>query len=397
MESYIATCPDAAKDILSQELREAGAVQITQGYRMVRFQASQEDWYKMHLTLATASNLFQVLKECSGANPKILNTQAGRIAWHKLFSPQKTFKVNGIAGDRGSESMTSNEISKQVRHAIEEVMEFNLGKKPQVELKNPDVIITCHVHRKRATICVSTSGKALHKRGYRMGGHPAPVKETMAATLLKLAGYDGSQNFYDPMCGSGTILIEAAFLSMNKACNIHRKKDQFGLEHLKIFDRQLWRSVQESLRQNKEESPKALLCGSDISEEYIEMTKDNSLRARVEKFLNLSHKSFFDSEKPAASGILLSNLPYGERIGTQDDDLKEFYKKIGDTLKKSYSGWKACLFVNDKSPWKFIGLKPSKKIPLLNGSIPTKLLIFDLYEGSKRGPNRSEKDTGGKA
>jgi len=383
METYIATCPDAAKDTLALELKASGAVDITSGYRMVRFKASRENWYRMHLCLATPSNLFQVLRECSGSNAKILHSQAGRIPWHKLFSPHKTFRVNGIAGDRGENAMSSNEISKQIRLALEEVMEHHLGKKPRVDLKNPDITITCHIHRKRASICINTSGKALHKRGYRGPGHPAPLKETMAATLLHLAGYDGSIPFYDPMCGSGTLAIEAAFIALNKACNIHRKKDQFGLEHLKNFDRDLWRTTQEDLRKQRLEELRAPIFASDISEEYLTMCRDNALRARVEKYLNTSCQSFFESEKPAPEGLLICNLPYGERLAMGDDQ-KAFYRKVGDTLKAKYPGWKAALFVNEKSPWKFIGLKPSKKVNLLNGSIPTKLLFFEMYEGSKK-------------
>ena len=381
---YLATCPDAIQDILGTELLDCGATRITKGYRMLRFDASLHDWYQMHLRLSTASKLFQVLRDCPAARDDILYFQARKIPWPEVLSPGKSFKINGIAGDRGQNAMGSNQISKQIRLAIEDSMRQKTGTTPQVSLQNPDLEVTCHIRRQRATICINTSGKALHKRGYRTGGHPAPLKETMAASLLRLAGYDGSQNFSDPMCGSGTILIEAAFIALNKACNIHRKKGQFALEHLPDFDRRLWREAQDELRDRKLSTPQHILAGSDLHKGYVQMSRENALRARVEKHLRLSCQSFFDSKKPADTGILLTNLPYGERIDIEGCSLKDFYRRVGDTLKQRYGGWRACLFVNEASPWKHIGLRPAKKISLLNGSIPAKLLIFDLYEGSRK-------------
>lgn len=384
MEGYLATCPDEARDVLSAELKDLGADNITPGYRMLRFHASKEDWYRMHLKLSTASSLFQVLRDCAGGSASVLRSQALRIPWHRIFSPLKSFRVNGIAGDRGTSAMSSNEISREIRLAIEDVMLRETGQKPRVELDEPDVVIVCHVHRKRATICLNTAGKALHKRGYRKGGHPAPLKETMAATLLRLVGYDGTQNFYDPMCGSGTILIEAGFIAMNKACNIHRKKDEFGLEHLLSFDRSLWRRVQDECRRQRREHPQALLEGADMVSDYVSAARDNALRARVEKYMKIECRSFFEPFEPASSGILVTNLPYGDRLSTGDMEAKEFYRMVGDTLKKNFSGWTAALFVSDASPWKHIGLRPTRKIPLLNGNIPARLLIFELYKGSRK-------------
>ena len=206
----------------------------------------------------------------------------------------------------------------------------------------------------------------------------------MSASLLKIAGFKGQTTFLDPMCGSGTIAIEAAFIALNKACNIHRKKGQFGLEQLKSFDRDLWRSVQQKLRDAKNTEPEHKIYACDLNPDYVAAAKDNALRARVEKYISFEAKSFFDLEKPEETGVLIANLPYGERLDVEGESLEEFYRKIGDHLKQNFSSWQAYLFVNEQSPWKQMGLKPSRKIPLLNGSIKTKLLVYDLYRGSKK-------------
>ena len=384
MNHYLATCPEETKNVLVEELESLGAYEVSPGYKLVSFKAEKELYYELHLKLATASNLYEVLRECSAKNSKMLYSQARRVKWDQLFSVNKTFKVDGIAGDRGPDAMSSNEISKQIRASIENCFMEHGGKKPLVSLKDPDVLITCMIYRGRATICVNTSGKALHKRAYRMGGHPAPLKETMAASLLKIAGFKGQTTFLDPMCGSGTIAIEAAFIALNKACNIHRKKGQFGLEQLKSFDRARWRSVQQKLRDAKNTEPEHKIYACDLNPDYVAAAKDNALRARVEKYISFEAKSFFDLEKPEETGVLIANLPYGERLDVEGESLEEFYRKIGDHLKQNFSSWQAYLFVNEQSPWKQMGLKPSRKIPLLNGSIKTKLLVYDLYRGSKK-------------
>ena len=261
---------------------------------------------------------------------------------------------------------------------------------PKVDLKNPKIKVIGFVHNKRLTISVDSSGKSLHKRGFKAADHPAPIKETLAASILDLVGYDGSQVVYDPMCGSGTIAIEASYISLNKAPLIHRKKGEFSFENFADFDNKLWREVQDTVRSEKLEDPKAKVFASDISPKYIEMAKANALKARVEKFINFKQENFLDSKPPAPEGIMICNLPYGERIGSGGiKDLKEFYSALGDHLKQNYSGWKVGFLTALDSPHKFIGLKPSRKIPIKNGSIECRLFIYELYKGSRKASKNS--------
>ena len=379
----IAPCPEEVKETVVSELKEIGIEQITQTYKAIDFITNKEQFYLCHLKLSTASSILKVIKEFPKIKANQVYKKARQIKWNKIFSNNKSFRVDATIGGRGRHLPSSNLISKEIRKAIQD--DFNSAKEniPEVSLKKPHVIITAFYSEKSLIIACNTALTALHKRGYRTKGHPAPLKETIASSLIQFSGYNGTQALFDPMCGSGTIVIEACYKALNKACNIHRKKNNFGFEHLLDFDKDLWRDIQDKVRLEKKEQLDKPILAQDISSEYITMAKENSRRAKVEKFLSFEHKSFFDSTKPYNSGILISNLPYGDRL-SQKEDFLEFYKKIGDHLKKHYSGWKVCLLVSENSPWKFIGLKPTNKINILNGDIKVKFLTFDIYEGSKK-------------
>lgn len=381
----IATCPEETKSVLIRELERLGAKDIKPLYRAVDCEVEPEQFYEAHLRLRTASRILQVIKDIPAKSPEMLYSQARRIPWHELFAPERTFIVEGVPADRGAEAMRSNDISKKVREALQDVFARNAGRVPKVDLQEPKVVIVAFLQKGRCLLSFDTAGKALHKRGYRESGHPAPIKETLAAALLDMIGYDGSQPFLDPMCGSGTIAIEAAMIALDKPPQIHRPKGQFLFEWLKDFDRDLWRHTQERLRQERREAPAQPIIARDISSKYVAMARRNALKARVEKHLTFDCGPFQDLEAPTPTGILVSNLPYGERLArSADEELKELYQAIGNTLKRNFSGWRAGLLVAEDAPHKFIGLKPQKRIPVLNGSIACKFLIFDLYAGTRR-------------
>jgi putative N6-adenine-specific DNA methylase len=186
------------------------------------------------------------------------------------------------------------------------------------------------------------------------------------------------------MCGSGTFAIEAAMIAVNKASQIHRKKGEFYFEWLKGFDRELWRATQDRVRTEKREAPPAPVVASDIDARFVAMAQKSALKARVEKYMTFATCRFQDVEPPAERGMLVTNLPYGDRIGGSEGDIRILYEEVGDTLKQKFSGWQAAILAAEASPYKAIGLKPSRSIPLMNGSIPCRLLLFDLYAGSRR-------------
>jgi putative N6-adenine-specific DNA methylase len=190
------------------------------------------------------------------------------------------------------------------------------------------------------------------------------------------------------MCGSGTLAIEAAAIAVRKAPQIHRRKGEFHFEWLRDFDRGLWRETQERVRLEKLDAPPAPVVASDIDAGYVEMARRSALKARVERYITLATARVQDVQPPGARGLLVTNLPYGERIGGGEGEVAQLYEDVGDVLKQRFDGWRAAILAADASPYRAIGLKPSRSIALVNGSIPCRLLLFELYAGSRRGPAR---------
>ena len=379
----VTTCPNELRELVVRDLEVLGFLNIRPGFRSVEAEGSLESFYRAHFRLPVASQIFQVVRRSSAKSPNMLFSQARRVKWPSLIPDSATYRIDGIAGDRGDDSMPSSLISKKTRQAIEDVFAYQGLNKPKVDVKEPDVIIASMVRDGKVTISVQTSGKSLHKRGYRLEGHPAPLKETLAHAICRFSGYDGSQPFWDPMCGSGTVGIEAAMIALNKSPLIHRKKAEFGLERLPSFDKELWRQVQESERQARSGQPSCPIYLSDIDEKYVALARKNALRARVEKDLQLSTKSFLDSPPPCDSGILVANLPYGERLSDPGQDLETFYHQVGRHLRQEFGGWQAWLLVHEDSPWRALNLKAKRQVRLLNGSIRVRLMGFDLYRTAR--------------
>lgn len=379
----IATCPEETKPALVRELEALGATGLVPGFRAVSFDAGDELFYELHLKLRTASRILRIIKEVPAKNPPMLYSQVRRIPWCELFDARHAFMVESLGADTDG-GMTPKQVITQVREGIRDVFGREFGHAPPVDTDEPKAVVVAHLERGRCTLSLDTSGKSLHKRGYRETGHPAPLKETLAAAILLMAGYDGTQPFMDPMCGSGTLAIEAAMMAVRKAPRIHRKKGEFYFEWLKDFDRPLWRATQDRVRAEKLDAPPAPVVASDIEASYVAMAQKSALKARVEKYMTFATRRFQDCEPCAERGLLVTNLPYGDRISSREGDVRQLYEEVGDTLKQKFSGWHAAILAASASPYKSIGLKPSRTIALMNGSIPCKLLLFELYSGSRR-------------
>ena len=382
VSKYIAVSSGEFQETLKEELSSLGASDIEDGYKAVSFYADKKTAYSIHLKTATASKIMEVFREGAAKDRRAIFFQALKVKWAHLFRPNATYLVEGIAGDRGKDAPSKNDISKVVREAIEANFAYEKKKKPQVDLKDPDIHVVAFYYRKRITISILTSGKSMHKRGYKSDRHPAPVKEHVAHSLLKMAGYDGSQTLFDPMCGSGTFAIEAAYIALQKGVLIHRKKGDFGLERLSHFDRDMWRLVQEDVRGERKESPHKPIFAGDIEKRYVDMSQRHALKARVERYITFQQRDFFTTKAPDSSGLLVVNLPYGERLSDKDEDLMAFYKAFGDRLKKEYSGWTCAVLAADSSPWKQIGLRPYRRVQVRNGGIDCRFLLYRLYDGS---------------
>ena len=373
-----ATCPDEIVPTLVAEIAELGGTDIRSAYKAVHFHATKEVYYAAHRQLRTASRLLRVVREAAAGSSQMLYDQASRIAWPDLFDTTRTFAIDAIAADGKESALSASDITRRVREGVVQSFTRRQLKAPKVDAEAPRVTIVAYVQKGRCTFAIDSTGKSMDKRGYRLEGHPAPLKETLAAAILRMLEYDGTRPLLDPMCGSGTFPIEAAMIALHKAPLIHRGKGEFGIEWLSDFDRELWRATEERQRTERVPATPAPIFASDIDPKFVDLSRRDALRARVERDIQFSVQSFLDQRAPAASGLLVANLPYGTRIGGTPDDVKQLYSDIGDTLKRHFQGWTAALLVAQDSPHKFVGLKPNRKIALMNGTIPAWLLVYEI-------------------
>lgn len=382
--TMVATCPDELTDIISKQITTVGGFNISEKFKSVEFDVDDVGFYKAHLYLSAASQIFLKIKEGSGSSLEIIYNQASKVQWTQIFSPKSTYKIDGIVSEKGPEFPTSNDVSKRVRQAIENKFAAKGLEKPLVDIKEPDLVIKALLYKKRVTFSICTSGKSMHKRGYRVGKHPAPMKETLAAGILDWMDYSNEKPLVDAMCGSGTIAIEATYKALNKACLIHRKKGDFSFEKLRMFNPSVWRQVQEEARTSRLEELNAPIYAKDLDSHFLKDAQSNALKARVEKYIEFETEDFLQSTPKFEHGTLILNLPYGARLEKEHERLAQLYKDIGAKLKHDYAGWDAVLITAENAPIKEIGLKPKKKKKIQNGSIKTMCLWYELFRGKHK-------------
>lgn len=380
----IATCPEESRSLLMDELRQIGVTDIMADFRSVYFSTDISTYYEVHLRLRTASSLFRVIKTVRAPTEEMLINQSARIAWPQLFNSERSFRVDGIDADRSGQGMSGMVISKKIKEGIFHSFRKKNNALPPIALKKPQVLVIGYNQRYKCTISVDTAGQSLHKRGYRSEGtHPAPLKETLAAAVLQQIGYCGRKPLLDAMCGSGTIAIEAAMIALRQAPLLQRPAGVFGFERLLDFDTKLWGETCKRLQHEIRTKITAPIFASDIEASYVQLAKANAEKAGVGKFIEFSTRPFAEVRADCAPGIVIANLPYGDRMGSADN-LTELYRKTGDCLKQNFSGWEAVLITAAYSPWRSIGLHPRKKFKFFNGKIEILALVFDLYAGSRR-------------
>jgi putative N6-adenine-specific DNA methylase len=371
-----ATCPDEMTGLLANEIASIGGTNVRIAYRVVYFCASQEVAYKAHLHSRLANRICRVLKEIPAQSPTIIFDKAKKIRFHELFSDRQAISINVVASNDGSK-IPNHLIGSKLREAINDSFQHHLKVTPNQSSWGAAIGISGYLHNKRLLVSVDTSFESLHKRGYHVDGHPAPLSETLAAALLAVCEYDGTTSFFDPMCGSGTIVVEAAQIATNRAALIHRKKGGFGFEYLHDFDSRLWQNIQDQARA-AERPAKVKIFASDIEPQFVEIAQKTIKKAQLGTVVQLETKDFFKTEKPAECGLLIANIPYGLRM-TGKDVSAEYLRTIGDYLKNHYKGWRCGILAPAASPLNEIGLKPQKQAPFMNGAFPVKFVIFDIY------------------
>ncbi|QXP74016.1 class I SAM-dependent RNA methyltransferase [Tenacibaculum sp. HL-MS23] len=372
--------------VLADELRKLGGQDVKEGIRNVTFKGDTGFMYKANIALRTAIRILKPIKKSKIFDEEDLYEAIQRVKWDKYIDVDGTFAIGAVVNSKNF-TTNSHYISLKSKDAIADYFMSKYKKRPNVDLKHPDVKIHIHIHNEWLTISLDSSGDSLHKRGYRSATNIAPINEVLAAGLVLLSGYKGEENFIDPMCGSGTILIEAAMVANNIPANINRK--HFAFENWKDYDEDLFFVIQDALLK-KITSSHFKIMGFDKAPSAVSKAKQNIINANLDEFIGIHHVNFFNSKKEVfGKTTILFNPPYGERLNI---DVEEFYRKIGDTLKHNYHDSTAWLITSDMLALKHVGLRTSKRIPLKNADLDCRFVKYELYEGSKRIKNDFESD-----
>jgi putative N6-adenine-specific DNA methylase len=378
---WIATSPDETKGVLVGELLALGVHEPRPIFRGVAFEADLETGYRAHLQLRTASRIQRIVADLPASTAAELCAAAAAIDWPAWLRADRPFAVSPILTDAAARSLGEPAVVSALTDAVTRAFSARPAA-PRVDPEAANVaMLVAHLRAGVCTLGLDTAGRALHKRGWRMSGHPAVLKETLAASVLLLAGYDGSEPLLDPMCGSGTLVIEAAYIALGKAPLIHRGKDDFGFEQHAGFDRALWRRVSDRARAAKRQAPPAPLFASDLRATFVDLARQTALRARVEKHITFSTAPIQELAPPAPRGLLVANLPYGERIGK--GELQGLYRDVGRVLRERFSGWRSALLVPGLAPRDAFGLTPRSEIPLMNGALEVRLMLVDAVGDKK--------------
>ena len=363
--------------ILALELKQLGAVDVYEGNRLVHFTGDKGFMYKANLCLRTALKILKPIFQFRAENESVLYEKLYHYDWSSLLSADQTFAIDSVV--HGKVFNHSLYVTQRCKDAIVDRFRKDHGKRPTVDTRHPDIRLHLHIFDQKCSLSLDTSGRSLHHRGYRSLTNIAPINEVLAAGIIMLSDWDQRTDFMDPMCGSGTFLIEAAMMACKIPANLNR--NVFAFEKWKDWDNILFDKIKDS-KLNSVVSPAGKIYGFDKAPSAIEKSTTNIKNAGLEDFIQVNRANFFNSQKMGDTPLhLLTNPPYGERL---DGDINTLYKNFGDTLKRSYPNTQAWVISSNFEALKFFGLRPSIKIKLFNGKLETRLCNFPIYEGTKK-------------
>ena len=366
------------EEILAQELKTLGAQAVKIGVRNVQFVGDTGFMYKANLCLRTA---LRILKPIHRSNiskiDKVYQAMHG-IAWEDIMDENSTFAIRATV--MTSDPQNSMYVALKAKDGLVDRFRSRVGSRPNVDKYFPDFSIHLYVTDRILEVSLDSSGTSLHQRGYRSATNIAPINEVLAAGILMLSGWRGDTDFLDPMCGSGTLLIEAAMIACNIPPNLNRK--EFAFQKWSDWDNDLYEKIEASSL-NKTRSFSYNITGYDKTPSAIRKAAQNISNANLDDFINIEREDFFRTEKldPDKSLHILFNPPYGERLPI---DVDVFYSRVGDTLKQSYSGSQAWFITANMEALKHVGLRPSRRIKVFNGKLESKLVKYELYSGTKK-------------
>ena len=364
------------ENVLATELSNLGAEKITVLNRAVSYTGNQAMLYKTNLWLRTALKILKPIHSFKAKNEVELYKGISQIDWSQYMNVEDTLSIHTtVSSDYFNHSQF---VALKSKDAIVDQFRNKFGKRPSIDTENPSILLNIHLTNDECLVSIDSSGESLHKRGYRLNSILAPINEVLAAGMILLTGWDANTNFIDPMCGSGTIPIEAALIAYNIPPGIFRKK--FAFENWMDFDRDLFESVYdedaESDKFNK------LILGSDISAGAIRIATENAKNAFLLNKIQLKVQSFESLFPPEEGGVVIMNPPYGERL--RKNNIEQMYRSMGNQMKRMYNGYDVWILSGNLDAIDQIGLRPSKKITLFNGAIECKFNKYEIYTGTKK-------------
>jgi len=372
------------EELLAKELTQLGAQEVKIGVRSVSFVGDKGFMYKANLALRTAIKILKPLTTFRIKDEQDLYDQVYKIPWEEYMSENGSLAVNAtVHSDKFTHSQY---IALKTKDAIVDRFRNIKGTRPNVDLRFPDLKINIHIDRQTCTVSFDSSGESLHRRGYKTATNIAPINEVLAAGLVMLSGWDGQCDFMDPMCGSGTILIEAAMIACNIPPNLMRK--EFAFERWQDWDVDLFEKIEESLLSKTRDFHHKMI-GYDKSPSAVSKAIENVKNAHLEEFITIKHEDFFKTQKGGDKHLhMVFNPPYGERL--ESLNVEEFYGDIGSTLKHGYPGTHAWFITSNLEGLKYVGLRPSRKIKLFNAKLEARLVKYEMYEGSKKAKKNNQ-------
>lgn len=366
------------EDVLAKELQDLGAINVEPGRRMVAFQGNKALLYKANLHLRTALRVLKPFYSFKAHTPEKLYDRVKEFDWSTLLSPSMTFAIDVTVNSQ--EFTNSRFVTYKVKDAIADYFRDRdpEGRRPSVRLTQADVLINVHISGAMVTLSLDSSGESLHKRGWREAQTEAPINEVLAAGIILKSGWNGQAPLIDPMCGSGTFLVEAGLIAANIAPGIFRQ--HFAFMGWQDFDADLWDELYND--DSQERSIECPIIGADMSPKAIDIATQNIKRAGLASKIELQLKPLSQWTEAPANGVIITNPPYGERL--KPHDLDRLYALIGSQLKHIFTGYNAWIIGYRDEQFEKIGLSPSLRLPLLNGSLECELRQYEIFSGSRK-------------
>lgn len=382
--SMVAKTFKGLEDVLAEELVQLGANNIQLERRAVSFTGDLALLYRANLYLRTASRVLVPILTFKASDADQVYEQVKQVNWAEYMTLQTGFAIDATV--YSEEFRHSKYVTYRVKDAIADWWVEKEGKRPNVRVTDPDLLLNVHITGRQVTLSLDSSGESLHKRGYRVANTEAPINEALAAGMLLMAGWKGQTDFYDPMCGSGTLLIEAALIAQNIAPGIFRKA--FAFEKWNNFNAELWEEVYND--DSRERPFEHKIYGSDAGFYAVQAALKNIKSAGQSKHIEVRqvriqelHDLPLPADAPAPKALVMMNPPYGERL-SQDKDVLRLYQDIGSALKHQFTGTTAWIISSNEEAMKCLGLKPSEKIHLMNGELDCLFNKYELFAGERK-------------